>query len=249
MNSQEAKRILAAYRLDQPGSADPDLAEALQLAAKDPELAQWIARQSEFNASIQQHLRGIRTPAGVADRILAESKFVRSASWWTHSRLIALAASVALLLGFWLYWIRPPAEDSFETFRQRMVRSALREYRMDIRTNNMAVIREFLSDNQAPADDQVLKELSAKDPIGAGLLSWQGERVSMVCFNSGSKDILFLFIVDRSAVKRPPPPEAEFKQVSKLMTASWSQRGKAYLLAGTEGVQQFSGEWAEPGRR
>lgn len=147
-------------------------------------------------------------------------------------RRLALAAAVLLLAALSLVVFRPArAEDSFATFRARMVRSALREYRMDIVTNDMAQIRQFLAAHQAPADYEITGGLARLAPVGAGLLSWQGQRVSMVCLDSGQNDIFFLFIVDPRAVRRPPPAQPEFARVNKLATASWTRGGRCYVLA------------------
>jgi hypothetical protein len=55
----------------------------------------------------------------------------------------------------------------------------------------------------------------------------------MVCFDKGLKQMLFLFVLDRSAVKDPPPPTPQLAQVNQLAAASWTDGDKAYLLAGS----------------
>ena len=45
MTPQEAKEILARYRLNTTDETDPDFAEALQLALTNPELSQWLLDQ------------------------------------------------------------------------------------------------------------------------------------------------------------------------------------------------------------
>jgi hypothetical protein len=152
--------------------------------------------------------------------------------WPVARRRLALAAAILLLATLSFLVFGPArAEDSFATFRARMVRSALREYRMDIVTNDMTQIRQFLAAHQAPADYEITGGLARLAPVGAGLLSWQGQRVAMVCLDSGQNDIFFLFIVDPRAVRRPPPPQPEFARVNKLATASWTQGGRCYVLA------------------
>jgi hypothetical protein len=103
---------------------------------------------------------------------------------------------------------------------------------MGIVTNDMAEIRHYLATNQAPSDYQLTPALARLSPTGAGLLTWQGRPVSMVCLDSGAQGTLFLFIVNRSAVTGAPPSAPEFIPVGKLMTASWTQGDRTYLLAG-----------------
>jgi hypothetical protein len=67
----------------------------------------------------------------------------------------------------------------------------------------------------------------------------------MICFRTGkplppgqSSD-LWLFVVDRAAVKNAPPPgPPQIKPVNQLITAVWTQGDKVYLL-GTEGNEQI----------
>lgn len=240
MNRQEAKRILAGYRPGSRDSEDPQVSEALQRAQNDPDLRQCFEYQSRFHQAVRSGFRAIPVPPDLTDQIMAHSKIVKVA-WWRRPQVWAAAAAVILLAVLALQWQPYPSDDSFAVFRSRMVRTALREYRMDIVTNDLTQIRQFLAVNKAPADSPVLDRLSARNAVGAGLLRWHGDRVSMVCFDSGRQAMLFLFIVDRAAVKHPPPAETEFVPVNKLMTASWTEGDKAYVLAGASGILE---EWS-----
>lgn len=250
MTRAEAKRILAACRPDRPETHDPLVIEALALAQRDPELQRWFEQHAAFQSALRESFHRLPVPGDLAERLLAAHRApagslastVASATapgaprvrrlWPVAWRRVALAAAVLLLAALSLVVFRPGrAEDSFATFRARMVRSVLREYRMEIVTNDMAQIRQFLATNQAPADYEVPGGLARLAPVGAGLLSWQGQRVSMVCLDSGQNDIFFLFIVDPRAVRRPPPAQPEFTRVNKLATASWTRGGRCYVLA------------------
>jgi len=79
---------------------------------------------------------------------------------------------------------------------------------------------------------------------GCAIESWQGMKVSMICFSTGKplapgeQGDLWLFVVDRAAVKNTPsagPPR--LARVNQLMTAVWTQGDKLYLL-GTQGDEQ-----------
>ena len=161
--------------------------------------------------------------------------------WWRQPVVWKAAAAIALLCAVVAVWRKPSSEDSFQTFRSRVVRNVLRSYSMDIQTSDMAQIRRFLATNNAPADFVLPQRLGQLPAQGAGLLSWRDRHVSMVCLDSGAQGTLFLFIVDRAAVKSPPP-ERQYAAVSELTTVSWSERGETYVLAGRggkEALQQF----------
>jgi hypothetical protein len=120
-----------------------------------------------------------------------------------------------------------------------MVGAVLRQYTMDIVTNDMSGIRRFLASRQAPADYVLPPGLATLPASGAGVLSWQSQRVSMVCLDSPDQGTLFLFVVDQAAVRSSPAAQPQFQQVNKLMTVSWSQGGKVYLLAGSGGRENL----------
>ncbi len=71
MNEQEARLILQAYR---PGADpdDPQVADALQEAARNPELARWFAEEQAFDRAIAAHLGNVPAPFGLKTRILAQ---------------------------------------------------------------------------------------------------------------------------------------------------------------------------------
>ena len=169
-------------------------------------------------------------PEGLRDRIHARAKIIPF-PWWQQPRVWAAAALVLLIGLVALLWKPAMQEGTFQTFRSRMVSSVLRQYRMDIQTNDMASIRRFLATNNAPADYTLPPKLLQFPPTGAGVMSWQASRASMVCFDSGATGTAFLFVVNRADVKNAPGASPEFAQVNKLMTASWAEGEKIYLLA------------------
>jgi hypothetical protein len=150
------------------------------------------------------------------------------------------AAAVLIFLGLLMFRQQPQAEDSFATFRSRMVQSVLRQYRMDIMTNDMGHIRQFLADRQAPANYTLPAGLARLPAMGAGVLSWQDRKVSMVCLDSGEKGTLFLFVVDKESVKRPPEGRVSAK-VKEMDTIAWTEAGEAYVLVGPGGKEWIEG--------
>jgi hypothetical protein len=237
VNSADARKILIACR---PGTDDLRTEEALaalEQARRDPELQRWWEQQQAFQQRTQESFRGVPAPGYLRERILTQAKIV-APPWWRRPAGWKAAAAIALLFAVVAVWQRPSPEDSFQTFRSRMVRNVLRQYRMDLETNDMAQIRQFLTGQKAPADYVLPKNLDALTPLGAGVLSWQDRRVSMVCLDSGAQGTLFVFVVDRGAVKKAPA-QREYAVVSELMTVSWSEGGKTYVLAGQGGKESL----------
>jgi hypothetical protein len=231
VNSTEAKRILIAHRPGRDSANDPDIVAALEQARRDPALAQWWQQQQAFHASMKKGFGEIPVPEELRGRIRQHAKVVPF-PWWQQPQAWAAAAAVVLLIGLAaIFWKSGAPEGTFSTFRSRMVRNVLRQYRMDIQTNDMASIRQFLAAKNAPADYKLSSKLAQLPPMGAGVISWQTSRASMVCLDAGPTGTAFLFVVNRADVKKPPGASPEFAQVNKLMTASWVEGEKVYLLA------------------
>jgi anti-sigma factor RsiW len=242
VNPIEAKRVLLAYR---PGTADADdsqVAEALAESRRDSRLHEWAVQQAAFQQGVRTTLREIPVPPDLRERILARNKVV-APRWWQKLSVVAAAAVIALLLGLgWL--LSPPSTGrSFETYRDRMVRAVLRQYNMDIVTNDMTVIRRFLVTKNAPSDYTLPPGLLNLPVSGAGVLSWRDSRVSMVCLDAANQGTLFLFVVDRDSVAGAPGPARVFDPVSKLMTVSWSEGGRTYVLAGNGSQETLQRYW------
>ena len=242
MNPIEAKRILLAYR---PGTADADdaeVAEALAEARRDPGLHEWALQQAAFQQSMRTTLREMPVPPELRERILARNK-VLTPRWWQRPSALAAAAAIALFLGLAWMLLQPATGHPFETYRDRMVRAVLRQYTMDIVTNDMAEVRKFLSTRNAPSD-YVLPAGLARLPVsGAGILSWRDRRVAMVCLESTNQGTLFLFVVDRNSVDGAPGATRTFDQVSRLTTVSWSEGERTYVLAGNGSRETLLDYW------
>ena len=235
MNQHEVKTILFAWRPGCGHERDPEVAQALEFARHDAALKQWLEVQTSFHRKLGESLRQAPIPGGLRERILhgARNTRPRFRAW---PRSIALAAAAAVVISLLAWWMKPAPMDSFPQFRDRMVRAVVRQYTMDIVTNDMTEIRRFLGKNQAPSDYVLPPALARLPATGAGLLRWRDRRVSMVCLDSGEQGTLFLFIVEAAAVLEGPGQTPDFKSVSKLNTASWTNGGKTYVLAGPGGA-------------
>ena len=222
------------YRSDQLDDADPQFAEALEQTKRDPELRSWFEQHRAFQQALREKFERLPVPPDLKEKILAQNKIVRPTVWWGKTAWLAAAAGIVLAVGWAAFWSKPQPHDRFADYRRRMVRTALRDYRMDLVTNNLNQIRLFMKTNGAPADYVLSKSLEHLSATGGGLIPWRDNRVAMVCFDRGDKQMLFLFVIARSAIRDAPPENPEWVKINDLMTAGWSQEDKTYLLAGPE---------------
>ena len=242
MSHDEAKTVLLLYRPGTSDADDPQVAEALAVAKRDPELADWLEAHCARQEALRAKFRQITVPAGLKEQIISEQAAHERISLRRRNALFAVAAVVVALVALAPFWFaRQPNGDTFAIYRSRMANVALRGYRMDLATNNPEQIRAYLAENSAPADYALTAPLEKTVTSGCAVENLRGAKVSMVCFRTGrpltpgqSSD-LWLFVVDRTAVKDAPAAAApRFIQVNNLMTATWTEGDKLYVL-GTQG--------------
>lgn len=232
MNNLEAMETLKSYRAGVDDDSDPDISRALAQVRQDPELERWFEQQRAFNSRVKDQLRRIESPLGLREKILAgrlRPKVV--VVWWRRPELMAMAAAVVLLISLAGFLIPSTNHNTLNAYRGRMAKFALREYRMNLITNDLTQIRSYLAGHGSPADYTLNPALEKLPGAGCALLKWQNQPVSLICFRLEHDDLLWLFVINRAAVPGAPATTApQLQQVGKLATATWSRQGTTYLL-------------------
>ncbi len=251
MSPNAARQILQLYRRNSTDALDPQIAEALALAARDPELAQWWKDHGARQLVIATKFRQIPVPAGLKEQIISEHAASQRTVFSRRKLEIALLAVIIIFGSIAAFqWVRPDqanvvsrSDKSLAAYRIQMTGLALRGYGMDMLTNNPAAIRTFLAEQQAPADFVLPAGLQTNDIVivGCAVQGWQTGKVSMICFRTGKPlppgqtSDLWLFVADRAAIKDLPPANQKlFAMANELITVTWSEGGKVFLLE-TEG--------------
>ena len=245
MNRNEAKTILLLYRPGTADADDPQIAGALGLAKQDPELTRWLVEHCARQEALRAGFRQITAPAGLKEQIVSEQAAQEKIISWRRNAIFAVAAVVVALVALAPLWFQHRGnEETFAIYRSRMADVALRGYTMDLATNNPAQVRAYLAQKQAPADYVLPAPLEKTAVTGCAIEGWQRAKVSMICFRTGKplppgqQSDLWLFVIDRSTVKNAPPMGSrQFVQVNKLMTVTWTEGDKLYVL-GMEGDEQ-----------
>lgn len=238
MTVLDAKKILQLYRPDSNDAQDREVAEALQLAREDRELAHWLEQHNRFQRALRDKFSEMTPQAGLKEKILSQQEVIRPLPFWRNPVSWRMAASIVILLGLGfagaVLWRNSRVPDQFADYESRMVRSALREYRMDLVTNDLKQVRQMMVARGAPANFSLPKGLAQLQLTGGGVLRWRNHPVSMVCFNRGDNQMLFLFVMNRAAVQDPPSEKAALEKINKLAAASWTEGEQTFLLAGPE---------------
>lgn len=233
MTSERAKEILRLYR---PGTPEDDAAEvaaAMERARQDPELTGWFEQDQAFHQALRTRFREIKVPEHFKAALLACGP--RPAPWWRSPLWLAAAAVIVAMLALTGLWFRPSVPDRFSDYQRMMVSKAVRvAYAMDWHTNDMTALRHALARRGAPANYEVPAPLTKLQLTGGAALTWRSHPVSMVCFDRGDKQMLFLFVLRRSALKDPPAAPPQKRQIDSLLTLSWTRGDNVYLLAGPD---------------
>ena len=237
MDKHEAKELLALYRPGSTDAADPRMAEALDMARRDPELKQWLDEHAAVNVAIRAKLKGIPVPAGLKRQIIINRQ--------DHARIIPLPGAVKILLAaaaiviltviVWFSFESPPPQDAFGNYRDRMARSVQRGVPyMSMAATNQAEILDYFVKQGGPADLVLSQNLQQLPGEGGSVLTWNNHKVGMLCLNAGTpsaKNDLWIFVMAKSVLVDAPAAKPQFLQVANLMTASWTTGDKVYILA------------------
>jgi hypothetical protein len=246
VNHDEAKNILLLYRHGTTDADDPQIAGALALAERDQELKDWLVKHCARQFVLREHFRRVSAPAGLKEQILSEQAAQEKMIYWRPKFALAAVAALVLLVTLTPFWFSHRGhDDTLAIYQNQMAGAALRGYAMDLTTNDPVQIRIYLAQNHAPSDFTWPETLKQEASLaGCAVEGWQGVKVSMICFRTanvsvtGGQSNLWLFVVDRAAVRGSPAGTApQFSKVNRLATATWTQGDKLYLL-GTDGDEQ-----------
>ena len=243
MNDRQAIETLTLFRPGTVDVQDPDFAIALGQTRHNADLSRWLESHCARYEAIRAKFQEIPVPAGLKEQILSERR-VRAMKVSRRQAAVMLLAAfvIAVLVVTANWWLNP---SSLPRYRTKMVSTALRGYGMDMRSSDLGEIRQFITQHKGHGDFALTPSLERTPGVGCKLLTWEGQQVSMICFKTGrplspgEESDLFLFVIDRSALRDAPRPgKSDAMQVNKLMTVTWSEDGKTYILAGY-GDEQF----------
>ena len=247
MNRDEAKQILLLYRPGTNDAEDPEVAAALALANSDTELSRWLAEHNARQTALREKFRQIPVLGGLKEQIISEQA-AKSKAASRRSTLTGVAAVAAILIAllvlaysFWPF-SRTSAgavADTLDDYKSQMVGEAMSDYPMNLSSSDSGKIQAYLAGAQAPSDYTLPAGMQKVALTGCAVEIWQHTKAAMICFQSGktlpkgkSSD-LWLFVVDRTTVKNAPDSASpQFAEVNGLMTATWTQGDKLYLLGG-----------------
>ncbi len=242
MNRDEAKYILRSYHLNGQDAEDRQFQEALDMLKHDPGLGDWFAQEQVIDKKLSEAFRTFAVPPDLTDNLLAARKIVPQRAWWQHPAWISVAAASLALLGVLAVLLsRAPEKRQFAEFRSYIVETATKLDHLDIQTGDLDRIREWLSAHGAPENFAIPAKLNGKSRVGCRVFAWNGQRISLVCFEIENEKVAHLFVMDRSVLTNLPDGGVPHFQTTGdgIATASWSDAERVYIMALEQGEQDL----------
>ena len=231
MNAAEARLILQSFQPGVGDDSDPQFAEALRAAENDPALAQWWAEEQAFDRAMATQLAALPEPFGLKTRILAQqtSAARRHPARWIFG-LSAVCAILLLLALFSGFFRRAPASHLTADYALEMTNFIQNSLTLDMESNDLGEIKSWLvKNNHQPL--VVPERLAALEPLGCRVLSFHGQKVTLVCFAREGNQLAHLFVVDRAALPKVKPGDKPvFANDNGWMTATWAENDRVYMI-------------------
>ena len=232
VNNQEAKFILSAYRPSGEDACRAAFAAALEQVNRDPDLAAWFAEQRALDVATSDAICSIPIPRDLRANILAGAKISRRRFWPRRPVLVAIAASLALLAVIDAVWTRPPRLDQWQNDALGVVSTFVPGHEpFDHEAPDSRELQQWLLAQNAPAPEAIPAALQAVPTLGCKTISSSGRPVSIMCFKMQDGNIVHLIVTDASGLSHLPSPQPKFVRKANWATASWTQNGRACMLA------------------
>ncbi|MEO7933151.1 MAG: hypothetical protein ABIT76_08335 [Chthoniobacterales bacterium] len=231
MKREEAEFILTAYRPGGEDASDAGFAEALQMAANDPELGQWLAREQEMDRLVCEKLSRVPVPSGLRDRILAGGRVSRKPVWCRRRGWMALAAALLIfaLVGGWR--MMPVDGRNLPEFAMNY---ASRGFLLEAHNKDLTQLENWLAARQMPTPEAVPERLAALEKLGCRTVSYHGRPVSIICFEKDGREY-HLFVAKKIEVGSFTAQTSRQTQ-GNWSAIAWSDATNDYVLASKIGL-------------
>lgn len=244
MNSDEAKFILQARRPNGTDDGTPAMRDALDQAARDPLVSDWLAKQQRFDGAVTQALRQVQPPADLRALILAGAALQtapRARAWWRRPSWLALAASLALIATVaTLSLVRPRPTDAppsadytasanIAALRDLALAESVGPHTSAVHADEIGELGRWL---EAPGQRLTVGlplDFDALKALGCRSLTVAGREVLEVCFVRDQ--VYHLYIARRSDFTPGPDGSTEIARHNGLVVASWARDDLVHVLA------------------
>lgn len=259
MNHPRLVEILESYRPGEGLEADPEVREALELAAADPELSKLRDEISEFDAVFARKLDEVEVPAGLQESILAAAKQQNQAlashsedkktiSWWFHPAAFSAAAAIIILLALsFTFWDSPTANpdvpalvtgDPLTSTAQSLYASLNPTFKS---RDGSEVLAYLQSKGNGGIPVSLPGNIAWDESFACDVVEVDGNKVSIVCFrapdNSRSMHLFTFLRADFPEVKVTAQPQ--FRDEGDACCATWENEDMIHVLYSDKGRENL----------
>jgi len=260
MNHQRIIEILEAYRPGQGLEADPEIRQALDLAAEDPELAAIKKGIEDFDDAFRSALNEVPVPKDLHDNILNAARTrgmiqptdeepaptSRNIIQWLHPASFGIAAAIIIMLALSLtFWSKPGLDKPDLAMAQDPISSVAHALYNSLnpafKSKDGSQIRDFLVSNSGFAPATLPGDIVWDRAFACDVRVVNGHQVSIICFmapdNSRSMH-LFTFVrgefPDAEVPERP-----SLRRSGKSCCAKWGDAEKVHVLYSDKGEENL----------
>lgn len=254
MTTDQAKELLRAYRPTNDIEELPEIQEALELAATDPKLSQWLEQEQAFDLAWADKLdEAIVPPAGLKEQILqthAErsateetsqdpghtavpfSSAQQKTAWWKSPVTLSMAASLIFIFGFLGLFFKSPevyAEAQLPRFYEAVSQHVAQFPPLETRSTDLNHLREYLKKKAVPTPGKLPAGVSPLETIGCVTFQWENRSVAVICM--GKPKVHHLYVIKRGDFPNEShPTEPKFLQKGEQALAAWADPENIYVL-------------------
>ena len=233
MDRAEIEQMLESCRPQD--ASDPIFAEALRVAASDPELAARFAEGQRFDAVMIDKLRAVPVPAHLREQILQgfptavppPARWPRA--WWGTGSIAAL-----LLLGLFSWQIFAPHPARSQLLAQQAIAFTNQMPALQFVCFDAAAVAQWV--NEQPDAQKVGVRMPAQEAamsmamIGSSMVHWNGRPVVMVCLQHGPR-MAMLYIMKAEDAGYLPDGSSETVQKADWVVRTTKAKGQVRVLA------------------
>lgn len=257
MNRQRIIEILEAYRPGEDLESDPEVRQALELAASDEELASIRRGVEAFDEAFSNALDKVEIPEGLQEQILrmagpahARNDFQGAQSprntilQWLHPAMFGAAAAIVILLALtFTFWDRPaPAPIPEVALAQDPISATARAVYASLnpafRSREGSAIQDYLrSRNGGTCPPSLPGNVVWDKAFACDVIKMYGHKVSIVCFMApDNSKTMHLFTFLRSEFPEVQVPvKPRVSKEGKACCATWANDDQVHVLYSDKG--------------
>lgn len=260
MERQRIVEILESYRPGEGLESDPEIRQALELAARDPELGELRRQIQQFDDIFASKLQQIEVPAGLQEAILAAAREQQEGArpaghkssnliQWLYPASFAAAAAIIILLALsFTFWNPPERPDSPVVAEAGMgimetAQSLYASLRPSYRPDKGEDVLQYLQSNGGAVPVSLPGGVAFDQSFACDVVEINGRKVSIICFTAPDKSrTMHLFTFKRSAFPHcKVPAKPAIRKEGKSCCAAWEdpEQDQVHVLYSDKGEQNL----------